>query len=61
MAADELGGGFHNDVGAVLQRAEQVRGGEGVVHDHRQVVLVGDGGDGLEVGQVGVGLPKVSK
>ena len=54
MAADELGGGFHNDVGAVLQRAEQVRGGEGVVHDHRQVVLVGDGGDGLEVGQVGV-------
>ena len=31
-----------------------VRGGEGVVHDHRQVVLVGDGGDGLEVGQVGV-------
>ena len=54
VAADELGGGFHNDVGAVLQRAEQVRGGEGVVHDHRQVVLVGDGGDGLEVGQVGV-------
>ncbi len=26
VAADELGGGFHNDVGAVLQRAEQVRG-----------------------------------
>ena len=54
MAADELGGGFHNDVGAVLQRAEQVRGGEGVVDDHRQMMLVGDGGDGFEVRQVGV-------
>ena len=34
--------------------AEQVRGGEGVVHNHRQVVLVGDFGDGFEVRQVGV-------
>ena len=38
-----------NDVGAVLQRAEQVRGGEGVVDDHRQMMLVGDCGDGLEM------------
>ncbi len=54
VAADELGRGFDHDVGAVLQRTEQVRGGEGVVHDHRKVVLVRDGGDGLEVRQVGV-------
>ena len=54
MAADELGRGLDHDVGAVLQRAEQVRGGEGVVDDHRQMMLVGNCGDGLEVGQVGV-------
>ena len=54
VAADELGGGLDHDVSAVLQRAEQVRGGEGVVHNHRQVVLVGDFGDGFEVRQVGV-------
>ena len=54
MAADELGGGLDHHVGAVLQRAEQVRSGEGVVHDHRQVMLVGDFGDCLEVRQVGV-------
>ena len=56
VAADELRGGLHHDVGAVLQRAEQVRGGEGVVDDKRQVVLVRDVGDGLDVGQVGVGV-----
>ena len=54
VAADELGGGLDHHVGAVLQRAEQVRGGEGVVDDHRQMMLVGDGGDGFEVRQVGV-------
>ena len=54
VAADELGCGFDHDISAVLQRAEQVRGGEGVVDDHRQMMLVGDGGDGFEVRQVGV-------
>ena len=54
VAADELGGGLDHHVGAVLQRAEQVRSGEGVVHDHRQVMLVGDFGDCLEVRQISV-------
>ena len=54
VAADELGCGFDHDISAGLQRAEQVRGGEGVVDDHRQMMLVGDGGDGFEVRQVGV-------
>ena len=54
MATDELGGGFDHDVSTVLQRAEQVRGGESVVDDHRQMMLVCDGGDGFEIRQVGV-------
>mgnify|MGYP000332134880 CR=1 FL=1 len=61
MATDELGGGFDHDVSTVLQRAEQVRGGESVVDDHRQMMLVCDGGDGFEIRQVAFGLPKVSK
>ena len=54
VAANELGCGFNHDISAMLQRAEQVRGGEGIVDDHRQMMLVGDGGDGFEVRQVGV-------
>ena len=58
MAADELGGGVNNDVCAVLQRADQVRGAEGVVDDKRNAVLVGDSGNGVNVGDVGVGVAK---
>ncbi len=54
MAADELGGRLNHDVRAMFQRTEQVRGGEGVVDDHRQMVLVGDFGNGLEVRKIGV-------
>ena len=41
VAADELGGRVHDDVGAVLQRAAQPRGGHGVVHDQRHADVVG--------------------
>jgi hypothetical protein len=33
----------HHDVGAVLERPHQVRGGDGVVDDERHAVLVGHG------------------
>ena len=56
MAADELGCGVDDDVGTMLQRAEQIRGAESVVDDNRQTVLLGDLGDGVDVGDVGVGV-----
>ena len=56
VATDELGRGVDNDVGAVLQRTEQVRSAEGVVDDNRQTVLLGDLRDGIDVGDVGVGV-----
>ena len=56
MAADELGCGVNDDVGTMLQRTEQIRGAEGVVDDNRQTVLLGDLGDGVDVGDVGVGV-----
>ena len=40
----------------MLQRTEQIRGAEGVVDDNRQTVLLGDLGDGVDVGDVGVGV-----
>jgi hypothetical protein len=43
---------MHHDVGAVLDGPAQVGRGHGVVHDQRDAVGVGDGGQGLEVGDV---------
>ena len=56
MTADELGGGMNHDVGAVFQRANQVRRSEGVVDDHRNLVLVGDFRNSLNVRDVGIGI-----
>ena len=56
MAADELGGGVNNNVSAVLNGADQVRGAEGVVDDQGQAVLVGNLGNGVNVGNVRVGV-----
>ena len=56
VSAEELGRRFDDDVGAVFERPEQVRRGEGVVDDHRQPVAVSDRRNRLEVGQVGIGV-----
>ena len=56
VAADELGGGLHHDVGAVLDGTDQVGGAEGVVDDQGQAVLVGDGGNAVNVGHFAVGV-----
>ena len=52
VTADVLGGGVHDDVGAVLDRAAEVRGGGGVVDDERHAVPVGDVGDAGNVDDV---------
>lgn len=56
VAANELSCGVDDDVGAVLQRAEQIRGAEGVIDDDWQTMLLGDHGDSVDVGDVGVGV-----
>ena len=56
VAADELGGGMDHDVRAVLDGADQVRRAESVVNDQRDAVLVGNFSDGVDVGDVGVGV-----
>lgn len=52
VAAEELGGGVDDDVGAVLGGAQQVRGGHGVVDDEGDAGLVGDVGDAPDVEDV---------
>ena len=56
MTADKLGGGVNHNVRAVLDGPDQVGGAEGVVDDQGQAMLVGNGGDGVNVGNVGVGI-----
>ena len=46
VSGEELARRVHDDIGAPLERAVQVRGGEGVVDDQRHAGLVRDGGDG---------------
>ena len=52
----ELGGRVDHDVCAVLDGTYQVRSAKGVVNDQRQAVLVGNGGNGINVGDIAVGV-----
>ena len=56
VTANELGRGVDDDIGAMLQRTEQIRGAEGVIDNNRQAMLLGNLGDGVDVGDVGVGV-----
>ena len=56
VAAQVLGGGVDDHVRAVLDGAQQVGGGHGVVHDQGHAVFVGDLGDGLNVEHVVAGV-----
>mmetsp|Transcript_56136 Transcript_56136/g.112527 ORF Transcript_56136/g.112527 Transcript_56136/m.112527 type:complete len:441 (+) Transcript_56136:356-1678(+) len=49
MAAEALGGTVHDDVGAVLERPDEVGGGGRVVHDERDALRVRDLGQLLQV------------
>ena len=56
VAAQELGGGVNDDVRAVLDGADQVGGAEGVVHHQGDAVLVCQLSQGVDVGNVAVGV-----
>ena len=56
VAADELGGGVDYHVGAVLNGPDEIGGAEGVVDDQRQAVPVGERCDGVDVGDIAVGV-----
>ena len=54
VATDKLGCGMHHDVGTVFKRANQVRSTEGVVDHQRNLVLVSDFGDSVDIWNVGM-------
>ena len=56
VAAEELGGRMHDDVGAVLERPAQIGRGEGGIEHQRQLVLVRDVGHRLDVEHLEPGI-----
>ena len=56
VAADELGSRVNDDVGAVLDRPDQVRSAESVVDNHRKPIFVGDLRDRVDVRDIAVGI-----
>ena len=56
VAAQELGRRVDDDVRAVLDRAEQVRGAEGVVNHERKSVTLGDRCDRIDIRKVAAGV-----
>ena len=47
---------MNNDICAVLNGTDQVRGAEGIIDDQRQAVLVRDGCNGIDIGDIAVGV-----
>ena len=56
VAAQELGGRVDHDIGAMRNGTDEIGRAEGVVDDQGQTVPVGDGGDGVNVRDVAVGI-----
>ena len=56
IAGVELGGGHNDDVRAEVQRPGEGGGGDGVIHDERDLVVVGDLGDGRDIEDIGYGV-----
>ena len=56
VTAHQLRQRVHDDVGAVLDRAQQDRGRHGVVDDQRNAVAMGDVGERGQVGDVAGGI-----
>ena len=52
MAAQVLGERMHHDVGTMLDGAQQIGGGHGVVHDQRHAMAVGHIGQRADVGHI---------
>ena len=47
---------MHDDIGAVIDRAQQDRRGDGVVDDERNAVALGDAGQRFDVANVTGGI-----
>ena len=56
MAAQKFRQRMHDDVGAVIDRADQIGRGQRVVDDQGHAGLAGDGGDRLDIGDAAGGI-----
>ena len=58
MAANEFRRGMDHDIGAMLNRPQQIRRGKGAVHHKRNFMFMRNFGDCVNVHQVGVRIAK---
>ncbi len=56
MAADELGGRVDHDGRPVVERPGEVGGRDRVVHHQRDTMAIADGGNGLNIDDVKLGI-----
>lgn len=54
VATDELGSGMHHNVGTVFKRTNQIRRTEGIVDHQRNLVLVSNLGDSIDIRDIGM-------
>ena len=56
VATEEFGGGMHDDVGAMLERTDEVGRGQGIVDDEGQLVLLGNRRNRRQIGDDAAGI-----
>ena len=56
MPADKFRGRLHHNIGSPLDGPGKNRGGGGIVDHQRHALLVGDAGQGLNLGNVELGI-----
>ncbi len=54
MATDEFGCGMYDDICAVLNRANQIRGCKGIIYNQRDFMRMGDLCQSLDIYHIGV-------
>ena len=52
MSADKFGGGMNDNIGAVFDRADQVRCTECIIHDQRDIMTVGHLRHSIDIGNI---------
>jgi hypothetical protein len=58
MTADKFGGRMDDNICPVLNGTKQIRGGKGSIHYQRYAMLMGEFSQGLNINDIGIGVPQ---
>ena len=56
MSADKFGGGMNNNIGPVLDRTDQVRCTERIIHYQRNIMTMGHLRHSIDIGNIRIGI-----